>query len=503
MIDLNKLEGLYKVIHFLIASDAASSFWKGIIPSTLELPKNISSMKQLFEELKKNPFGNDLSSKIRVLVELGKRAEDALNSDPDFLTNAKEKLSTFKIFKSLSRDPITTHFYETLAQLKNLADLSDHEKNILINEVQNKLLNLIKERNSVLFKPPSLVADLLHTERQEQLLKSQLQLKVSENRTIAYIFSNEPPSQVFQQGFKAGGFDRALFEGTLSTTVGGKSSMYILAHNQLDLKKAQQYQYAYVVDVFSPAIINMNNFPNNPTPEQSLVPRAIESGEIVGSFQLTAEEQPHIKNVVRNNEYKKTVNPGKQLLFRADSRHHSGDPSKDAALHVFQEGPIQSEQSKVSAQKKNEDLFHSGMKPWVNHSDSYKEYIDHRKPTIFISATDDLERALKFPEEVAAKEKRYIYVMYKPERAIQSLSVYKESQHALTDSEYLVPGGVPGEHIIGMYTYENGKYTSFDYNANSTINIGNDLKSFLEEYDLPIPENMQLTEKVNFSKFEI
>lgn len=145
MIDLNKLEKLYKVIYLLIASDSANSFWKDIIPNTLKLPKNISSMKQLFEELKRNPFGSDPSNKIRLLVELGIKADDALNSDPDFLINAKEKLSTFKIFKSLSRDPITAQFYEALAQLKNLNNLSDDEKNMLIDEVQNKLLNLIKK----------------------------------------------------------------------------------------------------------------------------------------------------------------------------------------------------------------------------------------------------------------------------------------------------------------------------------------------------------------------
>lgn len=496
MIDLNKLEKLYKVIYLLIASDSANSFWKDIIPNTLKLPKNISSMKQLFEELKRNPFGSDPSNKIRLLVELGIKADDALNSDPDFLINAKEKLSTFKIFKSLSRDPITAQFYEALAQLKNLNNLSDDEKNMLIDEVQNKLLNLIKKRNSVHFQPPRLVTDILHTEQQEQLLKSQLKLKVSENRTIAYIYSNEPPSQVFQQGLKASGFDRALFEGTLSSTVGSKTSMYILSHNQLDLKKAQQYKYVYVVDVFSPAIINMNNFPKNPTPDQSLIPRAVESGEIVGYFQVTVGENPQIKNVERNLEYGKTMDPGKQLLFRADSRHHSGAPSKDAAFHVFQEGSIKSEQNKVSTQTKTEDLFKTGMRPWVNYSDDYKKYIDSRKPTIFISTTDDIERALKFPEEVQAKEKRYIYVMYKPERAIQSVSVYKDSQHALTDSEFLVPGGISGEHIIGMYTYENGKYISFDYNPNSTINIGDDPKSFLEERGLPIAEDMQYTEEV-------
>lgn len=161
--------------------------------------------------------------------------------------------------------------------------------------------------------------------------------------------------------------------------------MYILSHNQLDLKKAQQYKYVYVVDVFSPAIINMNNFPKNPTPDQSLIPRAVESGEIVGYFQVTVGENPQIKNVERNLEYGKTMDPGKQLLFRADSRHHSGAPSKDAAFHVFQEGSIKSEQNKVSTQTKTEDLFKTGMRPWVNYSDDYKNIsIAENQPFLFL-----------------------------------------------------------------------------------------------------------------------
>lgn len=142
------------------------------------------------------------------------------------------------------------------------------------------------------------------------------------------------------------------------------------------------------------------------------------------------------------------------------------------------------------------------MKPWTKYSDDYEGHIDKRTPTIFISSTDDIVRALKFPEEVKANEKRYIYVMYKPERTIKSKDLYANSLHAITDSEYLVPGGISGEHIIGMYTYDNGKFTSFDPNPNCTVNIGSSPKDFLEERGLPIPEDMENIEEKH-SKFEL
>ncbi|STY31450.1 Uncharacterised protein [Legionella wadsworthii] len=501
MVDLNKLERLFKAIQSLVVSNSAPSFWKGIIPGTLELPKNVSNMKVLFEELQRNPFGQDPTYKLKFLMGIGSQANAAINKKPDLITS---KISTLKILSSLSRDPITTRFYEALAPLKDLDKLSEDEQNALIHEVQNELFKLIKERNSVHFNPPRELLDVVHSEHQEQMLKSQLAHKTSPNRTTAYIYSNVPPDQVFNQGFTAGGFDRALFEGTLDKTAGGNTSMYLLSQNQLDLKKAKDFKYVYMIDIYSSAIINTNNFPRNTFPNQSLIPRAVEPSEIVGCFQLTDDEYPQITKVKKNEGHKK-IEPGEQLLFRADSRHHSGDPSKDAALHVFREGTTATASRKEHGWKKGDDLFQTGMKPWVNHSDNYKEYIDNRKPTIFVSTTDDIERTLKFPEEVKAKEARYIYVMYKPERAFQSLSVYKDSQHALTDSEYLVPGGIEGEHIIGMYTYQNGHYVSFDFNPHSTINIGADPQAFLQKQGLPIPENMkkQNPKEEETSKYEI
>ncbi|KTC79622.1 hypothetical protein Lche_1642 [Legionella cherrii] len=506
MIDSNKFQRLYRIIDFLIASDFAPSFWKGTIPSwkgtipkTQNLPATVFSMSELFKEHESSPFKSDLSGQIRLLINLGKKAEDALNAEEN---SVKEKLSTFKMFKSLSRDPITQDFYEAIAQLKDLDNLPENEQNILINEVKNKLLDIIQERKSVHYKSPRLMTDILHEEQQERLLRSQLKLHAAEDRTITYIYSDIPPSQVFRQGFKSNGLDRVLFDGVLGRSVDKESSMYLTSQNHLDLKKAQKHKYVYVVDVFSSAIINTNDFSRNPDPNLSLIPRAVEPSEVVGCFQLKAGEKPQIVHVEQNKEYKKSMVPGEKLLFRADSRHHSGDPSKDAALQIFQEGSKKSEQTKVTTQKKSESVFKSGMKPWTKYSDDYEGHIDKRTPTIFISSTDDIERALKFPEEVKGNEKRYIYVMYKPERTIKSKDLYANSQHAIGDSEYLVPGGISGEHIIGMYTYENGKFTSFDPNPNCTVNIGSSPEAFLEERGLPIPEDMENTEEKH-SKFEL
>ncbi|MCW8400304.1 hypothetical protein OQJ26_16100 [Legionella sp. PATHC038] len=497
MIDSNKFQRLYRIIDLLIASDSAPSFWKGTIPSwkgtiprTQNLPATVFSMRELFEEHQSSPFKSDFSEQLRLLINLGKKADDALNAEEN---SVKEKLSTFKMFKSLSRDPITQDFYEAIAQLKDLDNLPENEQNILINEVKNKLLDIIQERKSVHYKSPRLMTDILHEEQQERLLKSQLKLHAAEDRTITYIYSDIPPSQVFRQGFKSNGLDRVLFDGVLGRSVDKESSMYLISQNHLDLKKAQKHKYVYVVDVFSSAIINTNDFSRNPVPNLSLIPRAVEPGEVVGCFQVTSGERPQIVGVEGNKEYKKSIAPGEKLLFRADSRHHSGDPSKDLALNNFKEG---------SMKPKPSNIFNSGMKPWTKYSDDYEGHIDKRTPTIFISSTDDIERALKFPEEVKANEKRYIYVMYKPERTIKSKDLYANSLHAINDSEYLVPGGISGEHIIGMYTYENGKFTSFDHNPNCTVNIGSSPKDFLEERGLPITEDMENIEEKH-SKFEL
>ncbi|VEB37637.1 Uncharacterised protein [Legionella cherrii] len=503
MIDVNKFQQLYRIIHLLIASDSAPSFWKGAIafwkgtPVTNDLPNTVLTMREMFKEHLSSPYKSEVAGQKKFLSDLGKIADSKTQTEVSKLETeekgVKEKLSTFKMFVGLSRNHITQDFYEALAQLKDLDKLPDNEQNILINEVKNKLLNIIQERKSVDFKSPPLVTDILHEEQQDRLLRSQLKFNAAEERTIAYIYSDTPPSQVFKQGFKSNGFGRVLFEGILGRSVNKESSMYIISRNHLDLKKAQKHKYVYVVDVFSSALINTDGFSENRDPNLSLIPRAVEPSEVVGFFQVTGEEKPQIGHVEQNKEYKKLVVPGEQLLFRADSRHHSGDPSKDLALNNFKEGLMKPEPS---------NIFKSGIKPWSKYSDDYEGHIDKRTPTIFISSTDDIERALKFPEEVKANEKRYIYVMYKPERTIQSKDLYANSQHAMSDSEYLVPGGISGEHIIGMYTYENGKFTSFDPNPNCTVNIGSSPEAFLEERGLPIPEDMENTEEKH-SKFEL
>ncbi|KTD71972.1 hypothetical protein, partial [Legionella tucsonensis] len=74
------------------------SFWKGIIPSTLELPKNISSMKQLSDETILNQLENDDVELLWTINYLGEK-DQAFSYKTFQLTGSKELSTAFASFQ--------------------------------------------------------------------------------------------------------------------------------------------------------------------------------------------------------------------------------------------------------------------------------------------------------------------------------------------------------------------------------------------------------------------
>lgn len=431
------------------------AFWKNHTKGTDAMPGGMKEIQKEVNTYKKNEY-NFISNKVELLSAIGKIIAAKKRDLPLFGGLLEFKDKQF-------RDDFTVKLYAILSKLTAIDDIkNDSEFNKLLTEIRNELRTLLTEEMQ---KQPQHYAAFNFFAKEKQNLELLQKLGIQTGKKVYYLYSDSPTDQLFANGIHKNSNKRALRGQGYVDTADLPTSMYIVVDDNTNASLEKKYKYMYVIDC--PAAIATDSFTNHNHPDikgKSLIPRAIEPREIVGC--CTTADRRVFKNDYYQEPYSLTQNG--QLLFRGDSRSYS---DKDTQKGIFSQG-----------------LFPLGLV-----SDNALNWSNQQEPTIFVSTTEDISRTLKFPETLNKGETRYVYVIYKPDRTLNSkdISDLAENIHSLTDKEFFVPGGIPSSYILGAYTYKDGVFEKFTFNPQSAVKGYEQDETFFSKFNLPKPKEIE------------